>query len=98
MAKSKEFVRANLVNYTNADCSEVEAKNNRFHYSLKFEQDIGWDWVYSQIKKCSAEIDVSLEPYKIRPSGMHAFEIEVREVERREGIDDDQRGLSEFEP
>lgn len=94
---TKEFVRANLVNYTNADCSSVEVKNNRFHYSLKFEEDIGWDWVQSQVYKCGSSIDVQVEPYKIRPSGMHAFELEVREVARREGIDDSQRGLTEWE-
>jgi hypothetical protein len=95
--KSKHFIRTKLVNYTNADCSDVEAKNNRYHYSLKFEEDIGWDWMYSQIKKCEAELGVALEPYKLRPSGMSAFEVEVREVDRREGIDDDQRGLKEWE-
>lgn len=97
MAKSKAFIRSNLVNYTNADCSDVEAKNCRYHYTLKFEEDIGWDWIYSQIRKCASAVDTQLEPYKIRPSGMHAFEVEIREVQRREGIDDNQRGLDSFE-
>lgn len=96
MTESKQFIRSKLVNYTNADCSDVEAKNNRWHYSLKFEEDVGWDWIQSQIYKCSANIERDIEPYKIRPSGMHAFEIEVRELERREGIDNSQHGLSDF--
>lgn len=97
MAKSKDFIRANLVNYTNAECSEDEVKNNRYHYLLKFEEDVGWDWIYSQVRKCSSKVEVPLEPYKIRPSGVNSFEVEVREVERREGIDDGQHGLTDFE-
>lgn len=96
MTTSKQFIRSNLVNYTNADCSKDEVKNNRIHYYLKFEQDVGWDWIYSQIKKCARDIDVQLEPYKIRPSGVSSFEVEVREVQRREGVDDDQHDLSSF--
>lgn len=94
--ESKAYMRAKLVNYTNADCSDVEAKNCRYHYSLKFEEDIGFDWLKSQIAKVSGGCEASVEPYKIRPSGMHAFEIEVRELQRREGIDDDQHGLDSF--
>jgi len=40
---------------------------------------------------------VNLELWEIHPSGVNDFEVEVREVERREGIDDNQRGLSDFE-
>lgn len=95
--ESPNFIRAQLVNYTNADCSDDSVKNNRYHYHLKFEQDIGWDWLYGQVRKCSKELDATLEMWKVRPSGMHSFEVEVREVERREGIDASQRGLTEFE-
>lgn len=95
--ESPQFVRAKLVSRTNADCSDQEAKNNRYHYTLKFEQSIGWDWLYHEISKCSGELDVTLEPWKINPSGVADFEIEVREVERREGIDDAQIGLDSFE-
>lgn len=92
MAKSKEFIQKSLVNYTNASSSTVEVKNNRYHYMLSFNESIGWDWFYSQIKKCSAEVETKIEPYKIRPGGT----IEVREIERREGIDNNQRGLNEW--
>lgn len=95
--KSPEFVRAKLVNRTNADCSEQEVKNNRYHYFLRFEQEIGWDWLYQQIGKASSEIGVDLEAYQIHPSGVHDFEVEVREVDRRKGIDESQRGLDSFE-
>ncbi len=94
--ESPEFIRANLVSRTNADCSDDTVKNNRYHYFLRFEQAIGWDWLNQQVAKCSAEMDVSLELWKIRPSGVQDFEIEVREIARREGIDDSQQGLDKF--
>jgi len=72
-------------------------KNCRYHYFLRFEQSIGWDWLYGQVKKSQRELDVNLELWEIHPSGVSDFEVEVREVERREGIDDNQRGLSDFE-
>lgn len=95
--ESTQFVRSKLVNYTEADCSDQSVENNRAHYHLKFENDIGWSWVQGQVAKLSAELEVNLELWKIRPSGMHAFELDVREIERRERIDTSQRGLSEFE-
>lgn len=95
--KSPEFLRAALVNRTNADCSEQEVKNNRYHYHLRFEQSIGWDWLETQVSKVQGETDTRLELWEIHPSGVSDFSVEVREVQRREGIDDDQRGLNEFE-
>ena len=95
--ESPQYIRAQLVNYTNADCSDDRVENNRYHYHLKFEQDIGWDWLHGQIKKASHEFGVSIEMWKIRPSGLQSFEVEVREVQPRKEIDDDQIGLTEFE-
>lgn len=95
--KSSEFIRATLVNRTTADCSTTIVKNNRYHYLLKFNGDIGWDWIKQQVDKASREVDVQLEMWEICPSGMNAFEIEVREVQRREGIDNSQTGLTQFE-
>lgn len=94
--ESSQFVRAKLVNRTNSSCSSKEAKNNRWHYSLRFDEDIGWDWLQHQINKCSAELDVTLELWKIKPSGVSDFEVEVREIDRREGIDESQKGLDSF--
>lgn len=94
---TSERIRAVLVNRTNADCSREKVKNNRFHYFLKFEQSIGWDWLYGQVNKASNDTDTDLELWEIHPSGLNDFEVEVREVERREGIDNSQRGLSDFE-
>lgn len=94
--KSPQFIRAKLVNRTNADCSEQEVKNNRYHYSLRFEQSIGWDWLEAQVSKAEAEIETSLELWEIHPSGVADFEVEVREVARREGIDDNQNSLNDF--
>lgn len=94
---SPQFVRAKISNRVTADCSRQQVKNNRYHYLFKFEEDIGWDWLYTQIQKANREFDVEVELWKIRPSGVSDFEVEVREVERREGIDDSQAGLTEFE-
>lgn len=93
---SKEFIRAKLVNRTNADCSTVEVKNNRYHYMLKFEQSIGWDWLQSQVEKATHDTDTSLELWEIHPSGVANFEVEVRELARREDIDDQQDSLDSF--
>lgn len=95
--KTPQFIRATLVNRTNADCSKQTVKNNRCHFLLRFEQDIGWDWLQMQVNKSSRELDTDLELWKIRPSGVADFEVEVREVERREGIDDSQHDLRDFE-
>lgn len=93
---SEMYIRSQLVNFTNADDSESEAKNNRIHYSLSFDESIGWDWIETQVYKCSSKVGLPLEPYKLRP-GDESFTVEVREVERREAIDESQHGLSEYE-
>lgn len=97
MTESKAFIRSKLVNYTTADCSDTSVKNSRYHYHLRFEKDIGWTWLYGQIRSLDAELDVDVELWKIRPSGMHSFEIEVREIDQRPDIDEDQSGLTDFE-
>jgi len=94
--KSPQLIRAKLVNRTNADCSEQEVKNNRYHYFLRFEQSIGWDWLEAQVSKAQAETETSLELWELHPSGVSDFEVEVREVARREGIDENQNSLDEF--
>lgn len=94
--KSPQFIRARLVNRTTADCSEQTVKNNRYHYLLRFEQDIGWDWLESQVSKAESDTETSLELWKVRPSGVKDFEVEVREVARREGIDEGQNSLDDF--
>lgn len=99
MAKSTAVIRASLENYTTADCSDQSVKDCRYHYHLKFEESVGWDWLYGQVAKCADKQELELELWKIRPSGMQAFEVEVREVERRATADEDdnQRGLTDFE-
>ena len=95
--ESDSFIRSKLVNYTTADCSDVTVEHSRYHYWLKFEKSIGWTWLYSQVQKLNAELEVGLEIWEIHPSGMNDFEVEVREIEQRPNIDDNQCGLSEFE-
>jgi hypothetical protein len=42
-------------------------------------------------------MEADLELWEVHPSGVNDFEIEIRETERREGIDDSQKGLDSFE-
>jgi len=97
MSNTPEFIRAKLVSRTNANTSEQKVKNNRFHYILTFNESIGWDWLYGQVRKAQAELETDLELWEIHPSAAESFKIEVREVGRRPEIDDSQHGLSEFE-
>lgn len=94
--ESKEFIESALVSRTNAGQSNVEAKNNRWHYKMTFDQSIGWDWLYQQVYKCSKELEAELELWEIHPSTGDTFQVEVREVDRREGIDNSQKGLDSF--
>lgn len=95
--KSKEVVRAKLAARTDADCSDDEVKNNKIHYSLKYESSRGWDWLEEQVWKTSQDTGIDLELHKINTSGVCAYEVEVRELVRREDTtDDNQRDFSEF--
>lgn len=92
---SSEFIESKLVNRTNAMLCDTEAKNNRWHYRLVFDENIGWDWFEKQVDKASRETGHALEPYKFGPA--NSFMVaEVREVKRREGIDQNQNSLDEF--
>jgi hypothetical protein len=94
--ESTAFVRSKLVNYTEADCSDENVENNRVHYRLRFTTEIGFSWLQSQVSKLNHKLDVTLELWEIHPSGVNDFEVDVREIERREGIDDSQHGLDDF--
>jgi hypothetical protein len=96
--KSPQVVRARLETRSEADCSKYEVKDNKIHYHLKFEQEIGWDWLTEQVRKTQEDEEIELELWKINTSGVCAFEVEVRELVRREGVnDDDQHALKDFE-
>lgn len=95
---SPQVIQARLETRTEADCSKQEVKNNKIHYHLKFENSVGWDWVKGQVQKTQEDEGIELELWKINTSGVCAFEIEVRELVRREGINDDnQHALKDFE-
>jgi hypothetical protein len=97
MTHSTNVVRAKLVRRTDAVCSDEKVKNNKIHYRLKFENDIGWDWIEGQVQKTSEDVEIPLELWKIHTSGVCSFEIEVRELIRREGVTDDgQKELESF--
>lgn len=95
--KSKEVVRAKLVARTEADCSEDEIINNKVHYRLTFESGRGWRWLKEEVYQTAEDIGIDLEPYKVNPSGVCSFELEVRELCRRDGVrDNDQKGLDSY--
>lgn len=97
--KSPQVVRAKLKTRTEADCSDDEVTNNKVHYHLKYESSRGWDWLKSQVAKVSDDVEIDLELYKINTSGVCAFEVEVRELCRRENVrDDSQTGLDSYAP
>lgn len=95
--KSTQVVRAKLESRTEADCSDEEITNNKIHYHLRYESSRGWDWIEKQVWKVSEDVDIDLEVYKINTSGVCAFEVEVRELCRRENVrDDSQKGLDSY--
>lgn len=94
---SRKFIQSKLEARTNAQGSWHETKNNRFHYNLVFDESIGWDWIEQQVEqKVAGETDTELEMWELHPHDAGQWCVEVREVARREGIDDSQQGLDEF--
>lgn len=93
--KSRQVVRAKLETRTDAECSTDIVKNNKVHYQLRYESSRGWDWLDQQVYKTSKDTDIPLELNKINTSGVCAFEVEVRELYRREA-DKNQREFSDF--
>lgn len=92
-----EFIEGRLADRMNAETADREAKHSRWHYRLLFDENVGWDWIEKQVEDVSSDIGVRLEPYKIGPDREHtAIVVEVRELQRREGIDDLQNSLDQF--
>jgi hypothetical protein len=91
------LIESKLCSTTNAMLVDRETKNNRFHYRLIFDENIGWDWFEKQVTKVQGELGVKIEPYKMKPVPASLMALEVRELERREGIDESQSDLAEFE-
>lgn len=94
-----DFIESKLSIQTNAVASDRNVNNNRWHYRLLFDENIGWDWLVAQVDKVSAQATCPLEAYKIGPveDTVGRMVVEVRELQRREGIDDGQYGLDSFE-
>jgi hypothetical protein len=94
-----DFIESKLSIQTNAVASERTVKNNRLYYRLVFDENLGWDWLVAQVDKVSAQATCVLEVYKFGPveDAVGVMVVEVRELQRREGIDDGQRGLDSFD-
>lgn len=96
--KSPQVIRAKLETRMDADCSDDTVENNKIHYHFKFESWRGWDWLEKQVYKTAEDTGIDLELYKINTSGVCAFEVEVRELCRREETtDENQHDLTKFE-
>lgn len=93
-----DYIETKLSLYTEATLSDHEVRDNRYYYLLGFDTDIGFDWLEQQVSKAAGKVGVDLDIYEVGPvEDAPAFVVEVRELQRREGIDDGQRGLDEFE-
>lgn len=90
------YIETKLSIQTNSADSEHYVSNNRYYYRLLFKESIGWDWLDKQVSKVAGKTETSLEPYKL-DTGEGGFVCIVRELERREHIDDQQHGLGEFD-
>lgn len=96
--KSPNVIRARLEVRTEANCSNYTVENNKIHYHLSFDKSVGWDWLSTQVDKTRKEEDMELELWKIDTSGVCAFEVEVRELARREDTNDEnQHELRDFD-
>lgn len=96
--KAPDTIRKRLETRCEAKNSSKEVKNNKYHYHLEFTESIGWDWIQGQIGKMASDEDIRLELWEINPLIGGGFDIEVRELVRREGINDDnQHSLTKFE-
>lgn len=93
--KDAELIQTKLHNQTNAFDSETRVKNNRYHYHLKFNEALGWDWLYKQVSKVREKLGVDIELYKIHPDT--GFRVVVREVDRRPHIDESQGSIFDYD-
>lgn len=93
---SPERIRAVLSTELQADCSDHHVENNRYLYSLKFDEAVGWQWIYHRCREAQTRLDRDVELHQIKPSGMQSFEIVIREENRRAVIDEGQNSLHDF--
>jgi hypothetical protein len=102
MVESKSYLKSKVKNKVEADDVACETVDNRYHYLLYFGKSIGFEWARSQVYNLNGTLDVEIEPYKMEPVGSTfrqsaGFVLRVREVDQRNGIDEDQRFLREYE-
>lgn len=95
-----DFIESKLSVETEAMTSDRKVNNNRYHYMMFFDEVVTWDWFAAQVDKVSAEVECVLEVYSMEAVSTPVSSlliVEVREVQRRDDIDDGQCELSSFE-
>jgi len=90
------LVQTKLHNQVQANESSKRVEDSRYLYNVTFRELIGWDWLYAQVNKVSAKLDVDLELWKVGPA-VDGFTVIVREVDRRPNIDDGQGDLFDYQ-
>ncbi|AGM11481.1 hypothetical protein M199_gp185 [Halogranum tailed virus 1] len=91
------LVQTKLHNQVQAGYSKKSVEDSRYLYHMFFYEDIGWDWLYTQVRKVSSKLDVDLETWKIEPLLDDGFVVVIREVDRRANIDDKQGDLFDYQ-
>lgn len=93
---NNEYLQTKIHNQLQADESHVIVKNNRYYYVLTFSDSIGFDWLEAQVRKVAAKVQVDIELYELEPSFDGYFTVVIREVDRRESIDNRQNSLTDY--
>ena len=96
--ESPEFVQSKLkLRLHAASVSQEVVDGERIQYRLHFNEDIGIDWLVSELDKAFAELDVGLQKWEIEPAGCGGFCVTVRETVRRPDLESDQESLHKWE-
>jgi hypothetical protein len=93
---SVDDVKLRLTRQTSADtCIVMQTGSSKVVYRLMFSEDIGFDWLKSQVKEIQEELDEPLQMWEIEPSQSGYSVVSVKEVNPRYEIDRNQSSLSD---
>lgn len=94
--KSIEYCQKKFMLRTNAnDARHTITGNDRVIYYLLFRENVGWDWVQSQIHFAADRLGIDIQMWKLYSSD-DGFEISVKEVEKRSVDVTDQETLGQW--
>ena len=96
--ESPEFIQSKLkLRLHAASVSKEVVDGERIQYRLHFNEDIGIDWLVSELGSAFANLNVGLQKWEIEPCDGCAFAITVRETVRRPDLESDQESLHKWE-